>query len=298
MFSKLLLKQGLSLERLNSFYLVYKNGGISKTAPNDPIRQTLIGRQIRELESFFETKLTNKKGKIISLNVQGIELGNIISKLGLLLGDFKAKCSNTQVRIKISSGGTLMDQVVAPKMSVLTHEFPQYLFHFTNRYTQATLEGLHNQTIDFGILWKEEELLSGFKKIFLGDYTYRIYIPKKLIPHKKELSIETLNDIPLVYIKHRNLESLLPFDKAKKLVIASENEYVFQLIESENYAGILPFLWGRHLDKSKFTSLKHPSLNPIQRKVYLCYNPSLQNIRNIPNNFIEKIHTHLKFKEL
>ena len=57
---KLFLKSGLSLERLRAFLLFREAGSITRAAGGDPVRVSLISRQLRELEEFFEVELVAK----------------------------------------------------------------------------------------------------------------------------------------------------------------------------------------------------------------------------------------------
>lgn len=70
MFEHLFSKGGLSLDRLRSFMQMAQAGSIAKAAPGDTNRQSQISRQIRELEQFFGTELTRRKGKTLSLSAQ------------------------------------------------------------------------------------------------------------------------------------------------------------------------------------------------------------------------------------
>lgn len=63
MFENLFSIGGLSIERLKSFIDVAERGSIARVADGDPSRQSLISRQIGELESFFGVELTKRKGK-------------------------------------------------------------------------------------------------------------------------------------------------------------------------------------------------------------------------------------------
>jgi len=63
MFEALFSTRGLSLDRLRSFLEMAEAGGIARAAPGDPVRQSQISRQIRELEEFFGTELTQRRGK-------------------------------------------------------------------------------------------------------------------------------------------------------------------------------------------------------------------------------------------
>ena len=63
MFKKLLSQRGISLDRLRNFAAVAESGSIARVADGDPVRQSLISRQIGELEEFFGVELTRRRGK-------------------------------------------------------------------------------------------------------------------------------------------------------------------------------------------------------------------------------------------
>lgn len=64
MFQNLFSRSGFSMERLASFCAVADAGSIARVADKDPTRQSLISRQIRELETFFGVELVRRKGVV------------------------------------------------------------------------------------------------------------------------------------------------------------------------------------------------------------------------------------------
>ena len=77
MFDKLFAESGLSLDRLKALLAVGSAGNIVKAAGGDPIKQSQYSRQIKELEDFFQTRLTERDGKAIRLTASGKELARI-----------------------------------------------------------------------------------------------------------------------------------------------------------------------------------------------------------------------------
>jgi hypothetical protein len=55
-------KKGFSIERLAAMVSVAEHGGIMSAAGGDPNRQSLLSRQIKELESNLNTSSTHRGG--------------------------------------------------------------------------------------------------------------------------------------------------------------------------------------------------------------------------------------------
>ena len=89
MFADLLSRGGLSLDRLQSFCAVAAEGGITKAAQGDPVRQSLFSRQIKELEEFFGVELVRRKGRGIALTEAGEQLHALARERLLRLSDFE-----------------------------------------------------------------------------------------------------------------------------------------------------------------------------------------------------------------
>ena len=73
-FNRLFTKKGLSLERLAALVEVAAAGGIANAAPDNINRQSLICRQLGELERYFRIELKSKSGKSVELTAAGKKL--------------------------------------------------------------------------------------------------------------------------------------------------------------------------------------------------------------------------------
>ena len=74
MYEALFARSGLSLERLRSLIQVADAGGISRAVGDDPARQSLVSRQLKELEEFFEVELTRRDGKRLALTEKRVSV--------------------------------------------------------------------------------------------------------------------------------------------------------------------------------------------------------------------------------
>jgi DNA-binding transcriptional LysR family regulator len=108
-FQKMFSEGGLSLDRLRNFCLVAEKGGIARACEGDLSRQALISRQIRELEVFFGSELTRRKGKGIELTQAGEELARQVRLHLQGLADFKVACLGAPMEFRIGAGNSLLE---------------------------------------------------------------------------------------------------------------------------------------------------------------------------------------------
>jgi DNA-binding transcriptional LysR family regulator len=74
MNAEILSRSGFSLNRLADFSAVAGAGSIVGAARGDVERQSLLSRQIRELEESFNAELVRRKGRGLVLTEAGREL--------------------------------------------------------------------------------------------------------------------------------------------------------------------------------------------------------------------------------
>jgi len=104
MFNGLFSRNGLSLDRLRNFLEVAEVGSIAKAAPDDVSRQSLISRQIRELEEFFGVELTVRRGKTLAISPAGERLSVLIREQFRDLLDFQREQKQVWKTFSIGAG--------------------------------------------------------------------------------------------------------------------------------------------------------------------------------------------------
>jgi DNA-binding transcriptional LysR family regulator len=112
MFENLFSIGGLSIDRLKSLIDVAEMGSIARVADGDPSRQSLISRQIGELESFFGVELTKRKGKGLEFTEAGRELARQVRLQFQGLSDFKAACAGQPVAFRVAVTDVATGRVV------------------------------------------------------------------------------------------------------------------------------------------------------------------------------------------
>jgi DNA-binding transcriptional LysR family regulator len=173
----LLAKSGLSLERLRSLLAFAEAGSIVRAAGGDPVRSSLISRQLRELEEFFEVELVAKRGKGLILTEAGRRLTGLVREQFQALEDFGTATAGRSVRLSLGAGNTILEWLVAPRLGPAAMEGVEFDLHHERQ--AEMIEHLQDGSLDLAIIAKEP-LGRQFATAPLGAIDYALYIPKKL----------------------------------------------------------------------------------------------------------------------
>lgn len=116
------------MERLASFCAVADAGSIARVADKDPTRQSLISRQIRELETFFGVELVRRKGRGLELTEAGRELAAVGRENFKGLADFAARCAGAPWTVRMVASNSVAYWLVLPRLKRLEKACPKIRF--------------------------------------------------------------------------------------------------------------------------------------------------------------------------
>ena len=187
MFDSLFSKSGLSLDRLRSFLEMAEAGGIAKAAPGDPVRQSQISRQIRELEEFFGTELTQRRGKTLVLTPAGRRLGDLIRGQLLGLSDFQREQEGQPKVFVIGSGASTLEWLVTPKLPALAEALGNVQLSTETHRSRALVEAVQEGRVDLAVV-RKDAIPDPSKKnsLPLLKLTFHLCIPRSLLPKGTE----------------------------------------------------------------------------------------------------------------
>lgn len=189
----LLAKGGLSLERLQALLDFADAGSLIKAAQSDPVRQSLLSRQIRELGQFFGAELVARRGRGIVLTEAGRQLAALARGQFKSMEDFSASCAGSSVRLSLASARSILNHVVLPRLR------PGLL-------NGAAIDLYHERSVDSAVAVAEGRfdfcivdrapLPRQLASRPLGKLTYSLYVPKALTAKRTTLP-EALRTLPL-----------------------------------------------------------------------------------------------------
>lgn len=197
MYKELFAESGLSLDRLRSLCQIAAAGGISKAAADNPVKQSQFSRQVRELESFFKTELTARKGRNMVLTPAGVRLAALSREVFSALNDFKSAQHNRPVDISVGAGESFLQWLLLPKMKKLRAQLPNAVFTLRNRRTEQVVTALQEANLDFGII-RADAVPKGLKGHRLCVVRYHLFVSSHHAVGKKRLNWQQALSLPFV----------------------------------------------------------------------------------------------------
>jgi DNA-binding transcriptional LysR family regulator len=302
-FHELFEKKGLSLERLRTLVEVDEAGNIAAAAPGNESRQSLISRQLTELERFFHTELKRKSGKTIKLTIAGKELAKLARQHLQLLEQFRRVADRQPNEVTIGAGDSLLQWLVLPRLRQVRDVLRGSVLELQDLQNFAICQALQDHVIDFGLLRSDLVKRGSLTGKPLGKFGYSLFIPDRLCPRDKKVSESSLlQELPLATqggstLFQRRLAEIAVSKQWKLNVnlFCESFPQAAQVLASGQMAVILPDLarFGVSLDSVRVYPLK--SLNELSREVYLAWHPHRLETRPHLNGVPDKLASALKF---
>ncbi|OAI56409.1 hypothetical protein AYO49_04430, partial [Verrucomicrobiaceae bacterium SCGC AG-212-N21] len=177
MFENLFSVQGLSLDRLKSFLAFVDAKSIVRAAGGDASRQTLISRQIRELEEFFGVELVRRQGRGLALTNAGRTLAVITREQFGALDEFAREAKAQPATLSIVAPNSIATWLVMPRLAEIRRKLPHHQFVIQHEQTPAIIRGVLEGSHDIGFL-RETALPRSLGRKALGGAGFALFVPK------------------------------------------------------------------------------------------------------------------------
>lgn len=201
MSSALLARSGLSLDRLASFIAIADAGGLSAAAQGDPVRQSQLSRQLKELEEFFGAALIERRRGVFRLTAAGRALIDIARPTLTRLDDFERRCGGQLTEVHIGAGESALVWLLMPKLKPLLAANPKLALTLHNLQSEETTSRLRDGRLDFGIL-RRSAVGSGFMSLPAGVVEYALFVPRAAFPRgKASTSAQLLSQVSLALLE-------------------------------------------------------------------------------------------------
>ena len=273
MYEDLFSRSGLSLERLKTLCEVAKQGGISKAADGDPVRQSQYSRQLRELETFFDIELTRRRGRNTELTDAGKKLAAVSREILTALQDFSNEGDQITPTLRLGAGESLLQWLVLPKIGRLRTVLPDTTFSFRNLRGEDTIVELQQASIDFGLL-AETELPAELNTARLGTLRYRLFLGPAATERRVSPTWREIVKRPFIGLEGDGRQ-MRAIQKAaeqhgvvlKPSVLCSSLPSVATTLQQHGGFGVLPA--SAHV--SGLSSVDAPFLAKLQRPIFLAW---------------------------
>ncbi|MCH2065469.1 MAG: LysR family transcriptional regulator [Roseibacillus sp.] len=294
MFDELFKRGGLSLERLHSFLAVVDAGSIAAAADRNLNRQSLISRQIRELEEFFGTELTTRRGKSIAVTPEGRRLGELVRMNLLGMQDFLLDARARPRTITIGAGGSALEWLVGPAARSIQSALGDVTVRLEVNRTAQLVEKVRDGRLDFAVL-RSDAIPRGSPSKPITEVGFVLCVPKAM-DRPKLLVPDLLRGLPLALPvpggKFREIlhdyfnDHDIPW---KAQVESSSFLQAFALVKGGNFAAVLPTTGAAQLPQGQFRIRKISALREQGRKLVLHWNERQMETRGIAPAAITKV---------
>jgi DNA-binding transcriptional LysR family regulator len=201
MSSPLLARSGLSLERLASFVAIADAGGLSAAAAGDPVHQSQLSRQLKELEEFFGAALIERRRGVFRLTAAGRGLLEIARTALTRLEDFARRCRAQLTEVHLGAGESALVWLVIPGLRSLLAGEPKLAFTLHNLQSEEITTRLRDGRLDFGVL-RRAAVGAGLESVPVGEVEYALFVPRGAFPKGRAASAaQLLSRVPLALLE-------------------------------------------------------------------------------------------------
>lgn len=245
--------KGLSLDRLNSFLAIADARGLARAAPGDPVRQSQLSRQLKELETALGRPLFLRTGRGMELTPAGRSLARVVRELSQGLTDV-ASAEAGPVRVSLGGGDSVLQWLVLPRLPVLEG----IELELGALGSDGVVSALQEHQIDLGLL-RASEASGELKSVRLGVVSYALF------------SAAGRGKLPLaVPTTERGLTRAI--GQLDPAALRCETfPQVAQAVRSGFFAGVLPTFARTILPAAQFRMTSHPALDSASTPLLLAW---------------------------
>jgi DNA-binding transcriptional LysR family regulator len=215
MFKHLANQSGFSLERLASLCEVAEAGSIGQASRGDANRQSLLSRQIAELEAVFGVALLARQSRPFRLTPEGRELAQAARQFFQVADDLQRRAENAAQRVVIGAGETLIQWLLFPACEAIQRQAGKVIFTFKNLDSSRLIEALQQGEIDIALI-RREDVTPSLAHTEAWTYAQAAFVPKALCRSTKALQLEELGSHPWAVLEGRGHFRQSLEGKAKK----------------------------------------------------------------------------------
>ena len=190
----------IDYELYRIFYIVAKNGNITRASKELLISEPAVSKSIKNLEGYLGAPLFTRTKKVVNLTTEGITLYEYISKGIEYFKSGEAKFNELinleSGTIRIGINTTLTKEFLMPYLETFHKLYPNINIEIRTNLTSELKSMLKDGLIDMHILnLTNEETKNDFNIIKCKTIT-DCFVSNK--PIKEKISIKELNNYPLI----------------------------------------------------------------------------------------------------
>jgi DNA-binding transcriptional LysR family regulator len=302
MYEALFARSGLSLERLRSLIQVADAGGISRAVGDDPARQSLVSRQLKELEEFFEVELTRRDGKRLALTPAGRALVEVAREHLAALDDFAKSSREEVVRFQLGAGDSLLHWHIVPRLRPVQRALPRVTLRLVRAVATTIAEQLLAMGLDFGVM-RAERADRSLASEPLGTLAYSLFAPRALVRSRQRPDVRWILEHVPTAVTYTD-EGLARWWRTMRGTPGLPDKFALECetfpqaaraVSSGAYAAILPRAARADFDRDTVVEVRGSDLEPLTHEVALVWNPRLIRTRSAADSVRRELADALRW---
>ncbi|MFO1514268.1 MAG: LysR family transcriptional regulator [Verrucomicrobiota bacterium] len=287
---------GLSLDRLRNFSLIAEAGGVSRAADGDPTRMSLFSKQVKELETYFGVKLTERQGRNMKLTQAGRTLADLAREQLIGLENFKRTCRGMSQKLVIASGNSILEWALIPRLTKAKTALPNTGVEILTGRTQDNIRRLSEMTVDLALV-REDAVVKPLKSKRILRLTYSLFLPKKLAAGINGGNLKrTFASLPMATSiggqfreELERLANRAGWDLKIDLACSSFTQAA-GAVKTGEFGAILPSIAAVEFNPDTVVEFPLPFMNSYARTIALVWNPRLTEVRPLVAKAIEVLN--------
>jgi DNA-binding transcriptional LysR family regulator len=196
MFEKLLVQQGLSIERLHALLQLSEHGSLIKAAGGDKGKQSRYSHNLRELSAFFGVELTTRVGKVVGLTLAGKALAQIANESFQSLEQFRREACREAPDFRVGGEDGLLQWLVIPAVGRLRRSDSHFRLILRTLRNADVISALSAHQLDFGLAFTNT-VKAPLRRSAIATLKYAVVVPERLVAQRGLLTLEqALLDCP------------------------------------------------------------------------------------------------------
>jgi DNA-binding transcriptional LysR family regulator len=267
---------GFSLERLQTLAEVVRAGSIALAAKSDPIAQSLISRQITELEKVLGVALLERTKKPYQPTAVALRLANSCERFTREVDQVAADAAGSKRPITVGAGEVVIREIMIKWIDSHRKGTMANSWVMRNLTWRKIQEGLATEMIDVGIA-DRLEASANVEVAKIMDYGYKLVLPEDTKPNKS--GWKCLVDIPVVLLegagRFRRFLAECEREYEVKLTIVGECATYPQMADLAGATGsamFIPEYWWANRKEWRERTHALPGLEKLQRTMQLGWN--------------------------
>ena len=279
------LPPGISLDRLTAFCRVAAAGSVTLAAGGNASRQSQFSRQIKELETFFKTKLIERKDGGVVLTDAGEDLHRMAEAQILSLKRFREKQAVEPDKLRVLAPDFLINWLILPRLDKIRQIFPEARLDLSANHGGSMIQ-TYDQVYGVSLCWAQPDDKPEPQKE-LGTLRTALFVPKAAAPAlRDEAGIRGLAQ--RLVLRDAGRHPIVPLSTQDGKVSAGEvigldsDLQQADMVAAGEFAAVLPMLAVQRLPEERFWRFPLPKGNRFERRVTAHFTKDDFGLKRIP----------------